>query len=148
MKYFYSFFLALSFNSIFNFFDWSGPVRVLVPSYRLPHHWSSTVLQTYVRGRCDHSSNSRYFRRQRGIGNSSLWSVTKLTAGDVRYTELADRRRAKVWLSAAILSSKTVGRSEKTSWWIQAYCRLTTSDKNSRLFHRFSISDSQEADES
>jgi len=42
MKYFYSFFLALSFNSIFIFFDWSGPVRVLVPSYRSPRqvYWS------------------------------------------------------------------------------------------------------------
>jgi len=32
-------FSALSFNSIFNFFDWSGPIRVLVPSYRSPCYW-------------------------------------------------------------------------------------------------------------
>jgi len=44
MKYFYSFF-GIIFQ--FYFFDWSGPVRVLVPSYRSPRHcppdW--TVLQ-------------------------------------------------------------------------------------------------------
>ena len=38
MKYFYSFF-GIIFQFYFYFFDWSGPVRVLVPSYRSPRHW-------------------------------------------------------------------------------------------------------------
>ena len=51
MKYFYSF-LALSFNSVCNFFsDSSGPVRVLVPSYRSPRHWYSDQLDSLRRSK-------------------------------------------------------------------------------------------------
>jgi len=47
MKYFYSF-LALSFDFIFDFFDWSGPVRVLVPSYRSPRHWARVLAHILI----------------------------------------------------------------------------------------------------
>jgi len=52
--------LGLSFNSIFNFLHWSGPVRVLVPSYRSPRHWywNITILKLSRVWQCKQFSKS------------------------------------------------------------------------------------------
>ena len=73
LKYFYSFF-ALSFNSIFYFFfDWSGPVRVLVPSYRSPRHWAKAETETTI-----HRAEARYSKNKNHYMSTGYLHSTKV----------------------------------------------------------------------